>query len=108
MKLSLGCELSYEVAEETVFIFNLEAAALGAHTGLAGRIQCTPDLKRRSYTVPGLLTRYIGVLATGYNVVDVAAAKERGVVVTNVPEYGTPNVAQHVFALLLAGVQGFF
>lgn len=63
MKLSLGCELSYEVAEETVFIFNLEAAALGAHTGLAGRIQCTPDLKRRSYTVPGLLTRYIGVLA---------------------------------------------
>ncbi len=45
--------------------------------------------------------RYIGVLATGYNVVDVAAAKERGVVVTNIPTYGTASVAQFVFALLL-------
>lgn len=45
--------------------------------------------------------RYIGVLATGVNVVDVAAAKGRGVVVTNVPAYGSPSVAQTVFALLL-------
>lgn len=45
--------------------------------------------------------RYIGVLATGYNVVDVQAARERNVVVTNVPAYGTRSVAQHVFALLL-------
>ncbi len=49
--------------------------------------------------LPGL--RCICVLATGYNVVDVAAAKEHGVVVCNVPEYSTPNVAQAVFALLL-------
>lgn len=45
--------------------------------------------------------RYIGVLATGYNVVDVAAARERGIVVANVPTYGTQAVAQYVFALLL-------
>ncbi|HEY8518410.1 MAG TPA: D-2-hydroxyacid dehydrogenase [Candidatus Binatia bacterium] len=45
--------------------------------------------------------RFIAVLATGYNVVDVAAARERGVLVSNVPEYGTDSVAQHTLALLL-------
>ncbi len=45
--------------------------------------------------------RYIGVLATGYNVVDVASARAKGVVVTNVPSYGTEAVAQFAFALLL-------
>ncbi len=52
-------------------------------------IEALPDLK------------FIGVLATGYNVVDIAAAKARGVPVANVPGYGTAAVAQHVFALLL-------
>lgn len=44
---------------------------------------------------------YIGVLATGYNVVDLDAAAERGIPVTNVPRYGTMSVVQMVFALLL-------
>ena len=45
--------------------------------------------------------RYIGVLATGYNVVDIAAAAARGVPVTNTPAYGTAAVAEHTFALLM-------
>ncbi len=53
-------------------------------------IENLPDLK------------YIGVLATGYNVVDTVAAREKGIVVTNIPAYSTDSVAQMVFSLLLA------
>lgn len=45
--------------------------------------------------------RYIGVLATGYDVVDVQAARERGILVTNVPSYGTAAVGQYAIAMLL-------
>lgn len=45
--------------------------------------------------------KYIGVLATGYNVVDIAAARERGIIVTNIPAYSTPSVGQMVFSHIL-------
>ena len=45
--------------------------------------------------------KYVGVLATGYNVIDTKAARERGIPVCNIPTYGTTAVAQMTFALLL-------
>ncbi|MFZ1523526.1 MAG: D-2-hydroxyacid dehydrogenase [Saprospiraceae bacterium] len=59
----------------------------------------TPLTKVVLEKVPSV--KYIGVLATGYNVVDTAAAKELGIKVTNIPTYGTAAVAQYTFALLL-------
>src|SRR5690606_36671383 len=67
-----------------------------AEVALTNKTPITADAIR---DLPSL--KYIGVLATGVNVVDVAAAKERGVLVANVPGYSTDSVAQHVFALLL-------
>lgn len=59
----------------------------------------TPITRKVMEACPAL--RYIGVLATGYNIVDVEAAKARGIVVTNVPAYSTSAVVQHAMALLL-------
>ncbi|HBE42087.1 MAG TPA: glycerate dehydrogenase [Bacteroidales bacterium] len=56
---------------------------------MAKELDQLPDLK------------YIGVLATGYNVVDTEASRQKGIIVTNVPAYSTMSVAQHVFALIL-------
>jgi glycerate dehydrogenase len=70
--------------------------ALGAEVILTNK---TPLDHTTLQHLPGL--RYVGVLATGYNVVDAKAARDLGVVVTNVPSYGTRSVAQHVMALLL-------
>ena len=59
----------------------------------------TPVSKQVIEACPNL--RYIGVLATGYNVVDTEAAKDRGIAVTNIPTYGTDTVGQFAIALLL-------
>lgn len=59
----------------------------------------TPLTRETLNELPNL--KYIGMLATGYNVVDVEAAAELKIPVTNIPEYGTKSVAQMVFALLL-------
>lgn len=59
----------------------------------------TPITKSVMEECPNL--RYIGVLATGYNVIDLKQAKIQGITVTNIPSYGTKAVSQFVFALLL-------
>lgn len=58
-----------------------------------------PFTKETLAALPKL--QFIGVTATGYNVIDTKAAAAQGIVVSNVPGYGTASVAQHVFALLL-------
>ncbi|NDW13595.1 D-2-hydroxyacid dehydrogenase [Bacteroides sp. 214] len=85
------CEIYDRTAPEEV----LQRAAgaeivLTNKTGLPAEfINALPDLK------------YIGVLATGYNVLDIEAAKARGIIVTNIPAYSTPSVGQLVFAHIL-------
>ena len=69
---------------------------LGAEAVLTNKVIFTDDVMQ---ALPQL--KYIGVMATGYNVVDIDAARRRGIVVTNVPAYSTPSVAQMVFAHLL-------
>jgi glycerate dehydrogenase len=59
----------------------------------------TPLTKETLDALPKL--KFIGVLATGYNVVDYKHARSKGIPVTNIPEYGTNSVSQFVFALLL-------
>ena len=76
--------------EETV------ARAADADIVLTNKVIISREVMRQ---LPQL--KYIGVLATGYNVVDIEAAHERGIIVTNVPAYSTESVAQMVFAHLL-------
>jgi glycerate dehydrogenase len=73
-----------------------EARAADAEAVFTNKTPLPADVLAR---LPRL--RYIGVLATGYNIVDVEAARRAGITVTNIPTYGTASVAQFVFALLL-------
>lgn len=63
---------------------------------LLNKVHITKEIVERC---PNL--RYIGVLATGFNVIDTVACRERGVIVTNIPSYSTNAVAQHVFSFIL-------
>jgi len=86
-----SCEVHQRTRREDVV-----PRARGADVVLTNK---TPIDRDAIESLPSL--KCIGVLATGYNVVDVDAARDRGIPVCNVPEYSTPNVAQAVFALLL-------
>lgn len=68
----------------------------GAELVLTNKTPLRRDVLERAKSL-----KYIGVLATGYNIVDVDAAKELGITVTNIPLYGTDSVAQFAIALLL-------
>lgn len=72
----------------------------GAQIALTNKVIINAELMAQ---LPEL--KYIGVLATGYNVVDIQAARECGITVTNIPAYSTMSVAQMVFAHLLNIVQ---
>ncbi|TVR48107.1 MAG: D-2-hydroxyacid dehydrogenase [Planctomycetota bacterium] len=78
-----------------------DPAAIATHIAdadivLSNKVPLTADTIAKS---PQL--RMIGVLATGYNIVDLAAAQKAGICVCNVPNYSTPSVAQHTLALIL-------
>ena len=83
------------IYERTVPEQVLERAA-GAEVVLTNKVVITAE---HIAALPDL--KYIGVLATGYNIVDVEAARNRGIVVTNIPAYSTDSVAQMVFAHIL-------
>ena len=70
--------------------------AIDAHIVLTNKVVFDRELISQ---LPNL--RYIGVIATGYNIVDIEAARERGIVVTNVPAYSTASVAQLAIAHML-------
>lgn len=73
----------------------LERAA-DAEVVLTNKVVITADMMA---ALPQL--KYIGVMATGYNIVDIDAARERGIIVTNIPSYSTDSVGQMVFAHIL-------
>ncbi len=75
---------------------DVEARIEGAEIVLTNKVPFDRARMERAKSL-----KYLGVLATGYNIIDTAAAKELGIVVTNIPAYSTDSVVQMVFALLL-------
>jgi glycerate dehydrogenase len=96
----LSWEPLHALAECRIFARTAEQDILSRAQGAS--IVLTNKTPLRGVTLESLpALRYIGVLATGYDVVDVEQATRQNIVVTNVPGYGTDSVAQMVFALLL-------
>ena len=85
------CEIYDRTAPDEVLERSKDAEAI-----LTNKVVITAE---HMASLPNL--KYIGVIATGYNIIDVAAAKERGITVTNIPAYSTPSVGQMVFAHIL-------
>ncbi len=98
-------DLDYHLLEQlgNVTVYNRTSdeekveRAKDADIVLLNKVQMDADTLR---SLPRL--KYIGIQGTGYNVVDIEAAKQQGIVVTNVPAYSTDSVAQMTFALILA------
>lgn len=88
----LGEVISYETSPSDKVV----ERSKGAHIVLTNKTMLTGEMLRQ---LPDL--RYIGILATGTNVVDLDTARELGIVVTNIPAYSTDSVAQMVYAHLL-------
>ncbi|MBN2029824.1 D-2-hydroxyacid dehydrogenase [bacterium] len=86
-----ACTIYDRTSPENVFERSKEADIL-----LTNKVMLTKEIINR---LPHL--KYIGVMATGYNVVDIEAARRKNIPVTNVPAYGTQSVVQMVFAHLL-------
>ncbi len=91
-ELTVYDRTSYDNKNEDLIVWRVDDAQ-------AVLINKTPLTKSALFRMKNL--KYVGVLATGYNVVDVAAAKELGITVTNIPTYGTDAVGQMAIALML-------
>jgi glycerate dehydrogenase len=89
---TLGDYTSYDRTHED----NLIKRAAGAEVLLTNKCIISADTMD---SLPNL--KYIGVTATGFNIVDTKAAQERGIIVTNASDYSSNSVAQHVFAMIL-------
>jgi glycerate dehydrogenase len=97
-------DLSWEALQEfgSVTVFDRTAADQTAIRAAGATILLTSKTRLPADVLVQLPTlRYVGVIGTGYNNVDVEAAGRQGITVTNVPTYGTASVAQFVFALVL-------
>lgn len=89
---SLGEFVSFDRTEQ----HEIEVRAKDAEIVLTNKCIISAEVMDK---IPQL--KYIGVTATGYNIVDTLAAKERGIIVTNASDYSSNSVAQHVFAMIL-------